>query len=388
MNKKIKLQLKVNNPNIFIKELIDKKINLYNIQKRERELEIIIDEEMLEEISKIKTIKKLKIKDYYGISKINYFIRKNKLLIILLILGISLNIILSNIIFSVEVETPNKNLVKIIEKDLDKLGLKKYRFKISYGKKEQIKEELKKLEKDKIEWLEIEEHGTKYIVKIEEKKLKEENNKCSERNIIARKNAIITKIQSSSGEIVKKVNDYVEQGEVLISGLIHNKEKIVSKKCSEGIVYGETWYKLIVSVPKKYTDIKKTGEHSWGFSIKTLKKDINIGNKFQNYQKKEYNIIESKIIPIGLSIVEYTEIKEKTYNNTINNVDELAYKYAINKMEKQLKSKPNILRKKILKKTIENSKIKIEVFLAVEEDITAYQDITDLNIEEMNEKEE
>ena len=37
--------------------------------------------------------------------------------------------------------------------------------------------------------------------------------------------------------------------------------------------------------------------------------------------------------------------------------------------------KPKIIRKKVLKKSIKNSKIIVEVFFAVEEDITSYQDI-------------
>lgn len=387
MNKRIKIYLKVNNPNYFIRELIEKKINLYNITKKERELELIIDEEKLEEISKIKTIKKLKIKNYYGLSKIKYLINKNKLIIILILIGILINIFLSNIIFKVEVSTPNKELVKIVEKDLKQLGLKKYRFKISYNQKEIIKEKLKEMEKDKIEWLEIEEHGTKYIVKIEEKKLKDEEELCLERNIVSKKNAVITKITSSSGEIKKKINDYVEKGEILISGLIYNKEEVVSKKCAIGEVYGETWYKITLNIPKSYKDIKLTNNNSWGLSIKTIKKEINIGNKFQNFEKKEYNIIESRIIPLGISITNFIEVKENVYNNTINNVDEIAYKYAIEKLEKEFNNKPNIIRKKILKKQEENSKIKVEVFLAVEENITAYEDITNLDIDELNKKE-
>lgn len=201
MNKRLKLRLRVINENSFLKELIEKKVKLYSINKDDRNLEIIIDEDDFPAISKIKTIKKLKIIGYYGLSKLKYLIKKNKLIIFLTLLCILLNIILSNIIFHVEVETPNKDLVRIVEKDLKKLGLRKYRFKVSFSKKEKIKEQLKEMEKDKIEWLEIEEHGTKYIVKVEEKKLKEEEKECNPRNIVSKKNAIITKITSSSGDL-------------------------------------------------------------------------------------------------------------------------------------------------------------------------------------------
>lgn len=388
MNKKIKISLNVMNQNSILKDLIRRKIKLYDISKNNKELEITIDEEALEEIRKIKTIKKIKIKDYYGISKIKYLYYKNKLIIYLILFCIFINLVLSNIIFKIEVDTSNKSLKQTVQKDLEELGLKKYHFKISYEQREKIKNKLQAKEKDKIEWLEIKEQGTKYIIKIEEKKLKEKEQVCNPRNIISKKNARITRIQSSSGEIVKKINDYVEPGEVLISGLIHNKEKIVSKKCSEGIVYGETWYKIKVSVPKKYTEQKKTNQKRWGIFFKTPKKEININNKFQIYEKKEYNIIESNIINFGLGIAKYSEIERKEYNNDLKTIDSIAYKYAEEKLRKQFNNKLTIIRKKILKKTEYNSKITVEVFFAIEEDIVSYQDITNLDIEEMNKKEE
>ena len=43
-----------------------------------------------------------------------------------------------------------------------------------------------------------------------------------------------------------------------------------------------------------------------------------------------------------------------------------------------------ILGKKVLKIVENNSKIEVEVFVKTKENITAYQEITDLNIEELN----
>ena len=40
--------------------------------------------------------------------------------------------------------------------------------------------------------------------------------------------------------------------------------------------------------------------------------------------------------------------------------------------------------KKVLKKTSKNSKIEVEIFISTEENITAYQDITNINIDDLN----
>ncbi|MCI8460608.1 MAG: hypothetical protein HFE81_04355 [Bacilli bacterium] len=161
-----------------------------------------------------------------------------------------------------------------------------------------------------------------------------------------------------------------------------------SKRCAIGKVYGEVWYTATVSLPKKMPTKKLTSDKTYGLSIKTLKKEYNFLNKFSTYQKKEYNIIESEILPINISIAKYIKTKETTKNLTIKTAEEKALEIATKEITKKLTKDEEILSKKVLKKTEINSKIKVEVFFKVKENITAYQDITDLNIEEMNKKEE
>ena len=388
MNNKVKVKIEGKNPNYYLKELIKNKINIYNLEIEDKIIKIIIDYNDYKKIKKTKTTYKLLVINYYGISKIKHLLKKYYISIIFIIVGLLANIILSNMIFKIEVKTSNKRLSKIIINDLKSLGIKKYRFKVSFDKKEKIKEYLKEKEKEKIEWIEIEEKGNIYIIKIEERKIKEESQSCNYRNIVSKKNALITKITSSSGEIVKKKNDYVTKGEVLISGLIHNKDEIVSKRCSIGKVYGETWYKVKVSVPEVVRNKKITNNKKIGLTIKILNKEYNLFNKYKTFEKKEYNIIESKIIPLKIAIVYYIQTKEKINKYNINNVDDYAEKLATKKIKNNLKNDEYILSRKTLKKSINNSKIDIEVFVSVNEDITDYQDITDININEMNKKEE
>lgn len=375
MNKKIKVRISSLNIDYLLKDLINKKIDMYDIKKDKKSLEIIINKKDYKKISKIKTIKKIDIIDYYGINKLEFILKKNSIFFMLVILGIIINILLSNIIFKIEVETPNKILEENIIKELEKLGLKKYRFKITYNKKEKIKEKLKKINSDKIEYIEIEEQGTKYIVKVEEKKLNKENDDCDERNIVARKNAIITKINSSSGEISKKINDYVVKGEILISGEIHNKENVVEKKCVKGKVLGETWYKVKVEIDKNTIEKKYTNKNKLGLSINFLGYNKEIFNTFSTFEKKEYNIIEGKLIPISISLSKYMEVKKIVRKNKVDNIDKKALDIATKKLLKENNLITNIIRKKVLKKSINNSKIIIEVFIAAEEDITDYEKI-------------
>ena len=283
MNNQIKLKVTGKNPNTYLKELIRENINLYNIKINNHFLEIIINQKDYEKVIKIKTSYKIEIIDYYGYSKIKHFFKQYCSFI--LIIGLCIIYIneLSNRIFFIEVEHSNPNIIKIVKRDLKKYGIEKYKRKVSFQQKQKIKEKILEKEKDYLEWIEIEEIGTKYIVKVEQRKKNKTENKCLPRNIIAKKNAMIVEIKASSGEIVKKKLDYVEKGEVLISGFIHNKENIVEKKCSIGEVYGEVWYNVKVSLPKEKKVTKIEKEKTINLYFKIEKRVIINNVKFKKY---------------------------------------------------------------------------------------------------------
>ena len=374
MNNKIRIKIICRHPKDYLKELLKIRINIYDLKIGDKYLEIIILKNDLKKVDKIKYIHNIKIINYYGLEKAKYILKKYRLLITYIIIGILLNIILSNLIFNIEIDTPNKKLEKIIINDLKDNKISKYRFKKSYKTIQKVKEKILNKEHNIIEWIEIEEHGTKYVVKIEEKKLKTKEKNCSPRNIIAKKNAIITKINSSSGEIVKKINDYVEKNEIIISGLIHKDEDIVSSRCSKGKVYGEVWYKVHLEIPKRIKKTKKTNNNSYGMSIQILNNEFDLNHKYKDYEKKQYNIVNSRLYPFRFSLSKYTELKVTEENYNISNIDKHALDIAINKIKKN-KNTNVILNKKVLKKTIKNSKIIVEVVLSVEEDITEYKDV-------------
>ena len=113
--------------------------------------------------------------------------------------------LLSNIIFSIKVIHNDASLRKLIINELKDNGITMYRPFVSYDKKEQILDKIRKKHKDRIEWIEMTRNGVKYIVNVEEridKSIKEDN---KYQNIIASKKGIIKKIQAKDGEVVKIV---------------------------------------------------------------------------------------------------------------------------------------------------------------------------------------
>lgn len=378
----IKIKITGKNPNYFLNELIKRNINIYHLSKSNKYLIVIISYKDYLKLLEMKTTYKIKVIKKYGINRVTELIKRYLSYIIFFIIGVIINIVLSNMIFSIEIIHPSKEIVNLVKNDLKELGIEKYKFKKNTNS---IKERILQKEKDKIEWLEIETIGTKYIVRVEERKLNKKEENCTPRNIVSKKEAIILEIKSSSGEIVKKINDYVSVNEVIISGLIHNKEDIVSKRCADGIVYGETWYKVKLSIPKEYVVEELTNNKSIGLNIRIFNKNLDINNKYKSFKKNNITTLHSNIIPISINLTKYLETKiiKKIY--TINNVDEIALKLSEKEINKKLRKDEEVLSKKVLKKSIKNSKIEIEVFMKVKEDITSYQDISNI---EINKKEE
>lgn len=361
----------------FIYNLHKMHINILNMELHDKEVIIKVTEEDYKKIKKIKTVYEIKIIKSYGIASIKQFIKKYLIFLIMTVIGILIFLGLTNIIFEVEVIHNDKDLRELILSELDKEGISKYHLVVSYTKKEKIKENILKKYHDKIDWLEIERLGTKYQIKVEERRHKTEENNTTPRDIIAKKNGVIKKIISSNGEIIAKKDQYVKKGDILISGTIHNKENVVGNIRANGTVYAETWYTVTVELPYHYHEEKLTGKNQKLIQLKWFNKKINLFQfskyKTSNYTNKYY--LKDNLFPISISLLEENETQIIDYLYTKDNAIVSASDIAKNRLKEKLGNNIEILYEKNLKITEENSKIKIVMFYKVYEDITEYQDI-------------
>ena len=375
MTNHLEIEIKGKDPDYFLRELIRNEINIYHLDKEPSKMRVIIHQKDYEKLVKIKTTYKIKIIKRYGINKYQNWLKNYWYVFLFILMGLGINLVLSHMIFEIEIIHPNQELVKEVRKDLEELGIKKYTFKVGYQKREKIKEQILEKEKENIEWLEIEEEGTKYKVTVEERKKNKDEKECNPRNIVSKKNAILLEIDASSGEIVKKKNDYVEKNEVVISGVIHNKEEIVSTKCAIGEIYGETWYRMKINLPKEEIRENLLSDKEKGFFIQVFDWYFGKQTKFPVFLKKEYNIIEGKILPIKLGFIEYQEKEIKIRKYSEKELEDKALLLAQEEMMKRRQQNEEILLKKVLKMYEKDSRIEVEVFLKVKENITDYLDI-------------
>ena len=382
MTNKYKLLIVGKNPKRFLDNLISLKISLYDVKLTDKELTIVVDLDDYDKILKLKTSYKIKVIDYYGLVKYENILKKYNVFFICLIIGLVLIKVLSSIIFDIDIEHPKSEIRELVLADLEEFGISKYHFKVSYDEKEKIIKKILHKETDRLEWLEIDSIGTKYVVKVEERIKNDPKIDNTFQHIVAKKDAMILQIQASSGEIKVSKNDYVKKGDILISGFITKDEEIKKKVKAVGTVYGEVWYQAEITLPKVYKEIKYTKNSKKRFQVKFLSHDFLLFDfkPYKTYESSNITLLENRLLPMSFNYSKVKETKEITKRYTGTKGEKEALKLAEKNLKKKLSVNDSIISKKVLKKTEKDSKIIVDIFFKVKEDITDTVNIDNIDI--------
>ena len=371
---KVKLNIKGKNIERFIKRLRTNNIEILKLEYlKHNSINIIIYKKDYEKVIELKSIYDIDLINNYGMIKIKEVISLYKFVIIIFIFSIFLLIFLSNIIFDVKVVHNDQEMRNFMLNELKEYGITNYKFKKSYQEIEKIKEKILDEYKDIIEWLEIECVGTSYIVRLQNRIIKDEINISNNQNVVAKKSAIIKKIIASKGEVVKEINTYVNQGDIIISGNIHLNENIMQTVPAQGVIYGEVWYNVSVEYPYIYSEIKETGISKDVYVLKILSKNIEFTlNKFKDKKINEETILFNTFLPISLVKQKQKELNTISLVLTTEEATILALIKAKEKMSDTLDENEYIINEQVLKLDIKEDKIVLNVFFSVLEDITDY----------------
>lgn len=228
-------------------------------------------------------------------------------------------------------------------------------------------------------WVGVEKKGTTFLLEGIEKERIEKIEKNSPRNLIAKKNGVITYMHVSKGDPVVQVNDTVKKGDPLVLGTIQrideeNEEHTMV--AAEGEIIAETWYEVDVEIPLKQRRERVTGKYKNKWFVDTFFLQIPIwgwGNP-----KYEHSFIQEHEHPLYfLQWKTPFTVKKQTIHNQELLKEELtveqAIKIGIQQIYDNLMNElgPNIDIKDeiILHETVENGKVKIQLLITVEEDI-------------------
>ena len=376
-------------PNSLLSLLIILKIPFIKKKETKDYLILEIEEEYFQKIKKLAPTYEITILKRTGKAYLIHLYKTKKIFLYSTIFAFLVIILLTNIIFSVRVVETDKEIKDMILTDLRENGITRFRFKVSYKRKEAIREKILEKEKDYLEWLEIEEVGTMYQVKVIRRINNPKEEELKPRSIVAKKKGRITRIEADYGEVTTKKNDVVDKGDTLISGLIKNKEEIKTKVAARGKVYAEVWYQVNLNLPTIYQEEIKTGNKKNTLEIIFLDKNIFISElfKYNNSISKETVLYNNPLIPFRISFTKKEEIKLKQVAYQEDKTLKKIKKLAVDKLKQRIGNNIKILSINVLKKKASADKIEVELFFKVEEDITSYESLENIDITLENQKE-
>lgn len=301
----IEIKISGKNVNRYIKRNVIK--NHINILKltylNDQEAFIILKYDDYLKLCEYKSIYDIKVVNRFGRLKFGDKIRENYILILFLIMGIALITFLSSFIFSIDVIHSSSSIRNLIVEELSNHGIKKYGMKKSYEELEKIEEEILEDNKDKLEWIEIESSGTKYIVRVEMRKLNSEKDEFTYQSIVTTKNCILYEVDAIRGEKVHKPNEYVKKGDTIISGYITLPDGSNSMTMASGRVLGEVWYTIEVEYPYTYYEEKLTGKSKTVYVVNFLGHKLSLFqfHKYHSFNKKTKRLFQNNWIDFSFS---------------------------------------------------------------------------------------
>ena len=384
----IKVSVKGHNINNYLKWLINKKIDILELKiLNHNQIILIVKKSSYKTLNKYSKTYKISVIKKYGPLKIKEFIQKNIVILMCICISILLVYVLSHMIFSIDIIYNDKEISELVRKNLEKYDIKKYKFKKKYQYLEQVKKQILKENKNVLEWFEIEESGTKYIIRIVERKKEDNKEGYTYQSIVSSKNAILKNIKAFSGEKNKIINQYVKKDELVINGILTKSDGTIIYTKADGLIYGEVWYKVSVEYPLYYQEESITGKSKNVINIYILNKKISLFpyKKYKQFKITSYNAIESNIFPIRIAKEKMYEVNTKeeiyTEESAINKAIEVSKQKMLNSNKKILEFN-NVI---VIDKENLNSKIKVNLFISTTEDITKIVEIQVENKQSDNE---
>lgn len=377
------------NPELFFQKCVRHGIEVWNMQKESQHA--CYGNIKLQHVPLLKSLKrgtnyKLKFVKKRGFPFYVKQFFKNKHIIIGLILSALFIFWLSNIVWKVEITGVPKELEEQISERLHHYGIHRGAWALSIDSPGIIQ---KKLINDipELLWIGVHKKGTTFILEGVEKIVVEEEEVDGPRNLVATKKGVISKMHVSKGKPQVAVDEYVEPGDVLVSGKLDLSDDADDKKeptliAAEGDIRARTWYETSVTVPLEVNYEVLTGERKRKYFIQIGAVKVPVWG----FGKPDYDAFHRESDTSALHFLKWklpikfdvTTLSEKEYRKVERTKDEAidhGLEQARRELRLQLGPDAEIISEKILHDVTENGKVKLILHMNVEEDIVKKEPI-------------
>ncbi len=376
MNSFLVVKISGNN-NRAIRKLIDNNVSLYDINYNYDEMLVKINLDDYKKVKRLLYFSKVKIIKYEGKEGINRHFKNNIYVYIIVLFCFILMDVLTGFIVRIDVIHENSSIRKLVQEELEENKIKKYSLAYDFDEIEDIKNKILNNNRNKLEWMSITRVGMTYVVRIEERIITDITKEEGYRHIVSAKDALITKVISSKGDVLVRSGEYVKKGDILISGELKLYENIKANTLASGEVFGNVWYTTNIKFPLVYEEKKYNDKKRFNMSINNK---ILFKNKYQYFDQKGIRKIKILMFNITFYKEHEYELKKGIYNS--KTAEKLALKKAEDEFNIKLNGKGVIISQKVLKKEENNSTISMSLFVVTNEIISTalYYDIgSDIN---------
>lgn len=311
-------------------------------------------------------------------------LKHRKMFVLGIAISISLIVILSNIVWEIEItgaeQTPTDEIIELLKENQINVG--RLKSQIDTGKVEGII--LK--EYDYLSFLDVQISGVKMVIDLKELDIEPERVDTSYPcNIIARKKGVIIKIIAKNGKAIVAQGKIVEENDILISGVMDSETSDNTYLVhAEGEVRAQTRYSHIIEVPIIKLDKVETGRvyKQRGLSInekgvRFLSGDIPYENYIEEIVKKDIINLKWPKIDFPVKIVNYIyrEVEIEEVKQDIDFLKTSTKIEATREINKKLSETSEIISRDAIY-TIDGNVLRTKVTIETIEDIGKVQIIS------------
>lgn len=280
----------------------------------------------------------------------------------------------SSMVWGIHIKGASPHVEQELREVIDEIGIRRGAFQFKLPQPDEVQRIVTE-HIDEATWIGVRKKGTTFEFEVVEQVRQEAPELLSPRHLVAAKKAVIHKIFVEDGKAVKKTNDFVEEGELLVSGFIgaEGKEQTVAAKAS---VIGEIWYTSSVTVPLENTFASLTGEQQ-------SKRMLVLGDielPFWNIKEPDYETYETferetewslfgYRLPIQFRTIEQRETLEFTRTYTKEEAVAVAKEEARRELREKIPEDAEIMAEHVLQEAVENDKVSLMIHYQVLEEI-------------------
>lgn len=232
---------------------------------------------------------------------------------------------------------------------------------------------------DDTSWVGVTKRGTKVVIHVVESTVPKARDLNNPRDLVAKVDAVVTRIIAEEGKIKVRPNTKVTKGTVLISGNIAPEGQF-KQIAAKGIVYGLVWHEYEIQVPLISKQKVFTGEMKERNYVQSGTKRLKVSG-YGDIPFEQYEIIQQWMpaswkwlsLPLGIMNEKIMEVhmvsEERSESDAIKIGLEQARADILSKYGKDAEVKME----KILHQNTDNGKVKLNVLFEVEQSIVDEQ---------------